>query len=228
VYGEKLATMPNMTLEHETVLDAIAAVELLRGMKEIDAATIVIAGHSLGGFAAPRIAVRIPQLGGVAILAGNASGDIAQTMLDQLQYIATVDERQASALPALIEQVKAAAARIRELQAGAKPKPGELVLGAGAAYWIDLAHYDPIATVKKVTAPIFVAQGGRDYQVTRNDYDAWHAALATRKDVTFKLYPELNHVFGAGSGTSTPQEYEQRTPVDVHLVDDLAAWVKGL
>ena len=228
MYGMKMAGMPELTLEQETVEDAVAAVELLRGMKEIDGAHIVVAGHSLGGFAAPRIGVKSPHIAALAILAGSTSGDLAATMIAQMQYIATVDPAQAAAMPAEIEKVKTAATRIKELQGGAMPSPGELVLGAQAAYWIDLGTYDPLATVKQFKKPIFVEQGGRDYQVTQADYNAWQKALAGRKNVTFKVYPELNHAFAPGTGKSAPQEYEQRTPVDARLVTDLAAWVKAL
>lgn len=228
MYGMKMAALPDLTLEQETVEDAVAAVELLRTMPEIDGAHIVVAGHSLGGFAAPRIGVKSPHIAALAILAGSTSGDLAATMIAQMQYIATVDPRQAAAMPAEIEKIKTAAKRIKELQGGAKATPGELVLGAPAAYWIDLGKYDPLATVKQFKKPIFVEQGGRDYQVTQVDYEAWQKALAGRKNVTFKLYPELNHAFAPGTGKSTPQEYEQRTPVDARLVTDLAAWVKAL
>ncbi len=227
VHGAKLAKLPEATLDHETVDDALAAIELLRGMKEIDPAHVVVVGHSLGGFAAPRIAARGKQVAAIAILAGSTRS-VPEMMIEQMKYIATVDERQAAAMPAAIEEVEAAAARIRELQKGAKPAPGELVLGAGAAYWIDLGTYNALAVAKKLRQPIFVAQGGRDYQVTNVDYKAWQSALRGRKNVTFKLYPTLNHILAPGEGKSGPQEYEQRTPVAVQLVDDLAAWVKKL
>ena len=227
VHGAKMAQNPDLTLEQETVEDALLAVELLRGMKEIDAAHVVVAGHSLGGFAAPRIAVRSPHVAAIAILAGNTSNDVPAAMISQMEYIARVDPSQAAAMPAMIEKIKAAQKRIAELQHGAKPAPGEVVLGAGAAYWIDLAKYDAIATVKNVKQPIFVAQGGRDYQVTQTDFDAWKKALAARKDVAFHLYPELNHALGAGTGPGSPAEYQKRTPVDARLVDDLAAWING-
>ena len=228
MYGMKMAAMPELTLEQETVEDALAAVELLHGMKEIDGAHIVVAGHSLGGFAAPRIGVKSPHIAGLAILAGSTSSDLAATMIAQMQYIASVDPSQASAMPAEIEKIKTAGARIKELQGGAKPTAGELVLGAPAAYWIDLGKYDPLVTVKQYKKPIFVEQGGRDYQVTQTDYAAWQKALAGRKNVMFKLYPELDHAFSPGTGKSSPHEYDVRTPVDARLVTDLAAWVKAL
>jgi hypothetical protein len=43
--------------------------------------------------------------------------------------------------------------------------------------------------------------GGKDYQVTEKDFANWKAALAGRKDVTFKFYPNLFHLFMPGNKT---------------------------
>jgi uncharacterized protein len=228
VHGAKVARMDDATLDHETVDDAIAAVELLRGMKDIDPGHIAVVGHSLGGFAAPRIAAKGgKRVAGIAILAGSTR-PVVDMMIEQLEYIATVDERQAPAIPTAVAEVKRAADRIRQLQRGAKPTPAERVLGAGAAYWRDLGKYDAPATAKKLAIPMFIAQGGRDYQVTRVDFAAWQKALGRRKNATLKLYPELDHLFAAGEGKSSPRDYDERRPVDVRLIDDLAAWVRSL
>ena len=53
------------TLEQETVEDALRAVALLRGQPEIDGRSIFVLGHSLGGYATPRIAARDGKLAGV-------------------------------------------------------------------------------------------------------------------------------------------------------------------
>lgn len=228
VHGAKMVKEIDLTVDQETVEDAVSAVSLLRGMKEIDAAHVVVVGHSLGGQLAPRIAARAPEsIAGIAILAGSTR-PIPDMMIEQVRYIASLDGRQAAEESEQIKELEKAAARARELAKGAPAKEGELVLGAGAAYWVDLAKYDALAVATKLDKPIFVAQGGRDYQVTRVDFDAWKKALAGRPNATFHLYADSNHVFGSGEGKSSPEEYQRRTPVDAKLVEDLAAWVAGL
>ena len=44
-------------------------------------------------------------------------------------------------------------------------------------------------------------------------------------NVSFKMYPELNHLFVAGKGKSLPQEYEQPGHVDQTVVADIANWI---
>lgn len=227
VHAKKLTDLSGFTVDHETVDDALAAVETLRGVAAVDGARVVVAGHSLGGQLAPRIASRGPHVRAIAILAGSTRG-VDEMMIEQMTYIAGLDGRRAPEEDAQITGVKAASARIRAVVGGAPAKEGEVLLGAGAAYWIDLAKYDCLAAAKGLAKPIFVAQGGRDYQVTTVDFERWKAALAGRSDVETKLYPELNHIFGAGAGKSAPEEYQRRSVVDPRLVDDLAAWVKKL
>lgn len=214
-------------LDDESVSDALAAIDLLAKEPSVDPARIYVAGHSLGGTFAPRIAQKSqPRVAGVALLAGATRG-VPEMMIEQLEYIASLDGTRGPEEAAQIDGVKQAKKRIAELVAGAKPGPSEAVLGAGAKYWLEQAKYDPVATAKGLDVRFFVAQGGRDYQVTEVDFNAWKAAVAGKKGATLKLYPALNHLFITGSGKSVPDEYMRAGHVDEELVVDLAAWLVG-
>jgi uncharacterized protein len=73
--------------------------------------------------------------------------------------------------------------------------------------------------------PVFLSQGGRDYQVPPSELVAWRKALSGRDDVTIHEYPDLNHLLMQGSGPSRPAEYAVPGHVAPALVEDLAAWV---
>ena len=103
----------------------------------------------------------------------------------------------------------------------------ELPLGVPATYWLDLRTYDPLATAAGLHVPMFFSQGGRDYQVPPGELTAWQRALAGRPDVTFKVYPSLDHLLLAGTGPSSPAEYAVLGHVDGGLVDDVSAWILG-
>jgi uncharacterized protein len=228
VHGARMAKEVDLTVDQETVDDALAAVALLRGMKEIDGAHVVVVGHSLGGQLAPRIAARAPgSVAAIAILAGSTR-PLPDMIVEQTRYIASLDGRRALEEDEQLGELEKAAARARELMKGQPGKGGEVVLGAGAAYWADLGKYDALTVAAKLDLPIFVAQGGRDYQVTTVDFDAWKKALAGRPKATFELFAEANHLFGPGEGKSAPEEYQRRAPVDGRLVERLSAWVAGL
>jgi len=70
-------------------------------------------------------------------------------------------------------------------------------------------------------------QGERDYQVTAaEDYKGWKDALGSKKNVSFKLYPKLNHIYTEGEGTmSTPVEYNTPANIPQYVIDDLASWI---
>ena len=77
---------------------------------------------------------------------------------------------------------------------------------------------------KELTQPVLVLQGGRDYQVTKADYEGWQAAFAGRENVEFRWYDDLNHIFAAGEGMATPEEYGQPAHVAEKVIEDIAAW----
>ena len=100
-------------------------------------------------------------------------------------------------------------------------------MGQSAAYWLALRDYDAPATAAKLSLPLFIGQGERDYQVTSEDFAGWKKKLAGCKRVTFKSYPTLNHLFMEGKGKAKPQEYDRAGHVAEELVNDLAGWMKG-
>ena len=93
---------------------------------------------------------------------------------------------------------------------------------------MDLHTYDPVATARGLGQPLLILQGGRDYQVTQADLDGWKKELVSRANVTYRLYPGLNHLFIAGEGVPSPAEYGRPGRVDQAVIDDLARWVNGL
>jgi len=72
---------------------------------------------------------------------------------------------------------------------------------------------------------MLILQGGRDYQVTMQDFDLWKTGLAGKKNVTMHSYPKLNHLFVAGEGPATPDEYQKPGHVAVEPIEDIAAWI---
>lgn len=74
------------TLDDETVEDATRAALLLRKQPEIDPSRIFVLGHSLGGYASPRIAARDRQLAGLIVMAGPAR-PIEDVAFDQTDYV---------------------------------------------------------------------------------------------------------------------------------------------
>jgi dienelactone hydrolase len=180
VYPEQFAR--SFTVREETMDDALAAVALLAKRAEIDAGRIVIVGHSLGGMLAPRIAEGGTGVAAVVIMAGSTR-PLPMIMVEQSEYIATLDGPADETVKTRIDAIKTEAARAMAAKAS---DVGPMILGAPAAYWADLNTYDPAATAAKLSLPLLILQGGRDYQVTAADLQRFKTALAGHPNVTIR------------------------------------------
>jgi hypothetical protein len=95
-------------------------------------------------------------------------------------------------------------------------------------YWRDLMTHHAEEIARELAIPMFFGQGARDYQVTLEDLAGFRQALEGHANVTFRAYPKLNHLFVAGDGPSTPDEYSWPGHVDLVVIEDLARFVRGL
>src|ERR1041385_4552384 len=214
LYGARVAGMQNFTVDDETVTDAARALALLRTQKEVNPQRVYMLGHSLGGYVSPRIAEEDGKLAGIVVLAGNAR-PIEDLIVEQAEYLGMPAKQ--------LEGLKAQAARVKALESADADAPK--VMGMPVSYLLDLKGYDPVAAAKKLTVPMLFLQGERDFQVTTKDLALWKTGLAGRKDVTFKTYPALNHLFVAGEGKSTEAEYRKPGHVAPEVIDDIAKWI---
>jgi dipeptidyl aminopeptidase/acylaminoacyl peptidase len=210
-----------LTIDEEVTDDAVAAADVLRDHSRVADSDVVVAGHSLGGAMAPKIATADTSLAGIAMLAAPAR-PLTEVLLDQYEYLADLDGTVTDAEQAQLDAVQSAVQRIESGDVDRE----EQVLGASGAYWNSLLSYDPTATADALTRPAFVLQGERDYQVTaEDDLTQWRVAFADNRDAEFATYPSLNHLFMAGEGQSTPGEYFEANNVAESVVSDLASWV---
>ena len=220
---EILSTMKDFTVNEETINDALAGVNLLRKTEEIDPTKIFILGHSLGAMLAPRIAAQDRGIAGLILLAGCAKSLYVEKLLKQTEYLVSLDGKIDEAEAKQLEEIKGQLKKIRELDI----RENETVLGASRAYWADLMAYDPVKTARELNLPMLILQGGRDYQVTMEDFRGWEEGLAGQDRVYFKFYPDLNHLFISGTGKSTPAEYREPGNVAQVVIEDIVEWVKS-
>jgi dienelactone hydrolase len=212
-----------ITAREETIDDAVTAVSQLRKTEGIDPKRVFVLGHSLGGTVAPRIGRAAPETRGLIIMAG-ATRPIEDLIVDQTRYIVSINGDLSAADQQKLRDLEAKVAEIKKLTS-ADTNSSAILLGAPPAYWLDLRAHDPVAEAKSLKQPLLILQGGRDYQVTPAQFEDWKKGLEGSANVTFKLYPELNHLFIAGKGKSTPQEYEKGGYVAEEVVADIADWV---
>ena len=217
-YAARMASQPRLTVQEETVDDAVAGAALLRAQPEVDPKRVFVLGHSLGGYLAPRIAEDDGKLAGLVILAGSVR-PLEDLVVEQSEYL--------GASPAELQAMRTQAAKVKALEPADDSGPPIRVgaVGAPVSYWLDLKGYDPAALAKKLSVPMLILQGERDYQATMKDFALWKAALGDRKNVTLRSYPALNHLFIAGEGRSLPAEYNKPGHVAVEAIEEIAKFV---
>lgn len=222
--GDLAALGPALTVQEEVVTDAVAGLRLLQQRPEVDADRVFVAGHSLGGQLAPRIAAGHGDLAGVAVLAGSAL-PLPEKMLAQYRYIAgldgTVDPREQEQIDELAVEVAALRA---DLAAGTDT--GGYRLGAPVGYFRDLEAVDAPTLLAELALPCLVLQGDRDYQVTMEDFALWQAALAGHDHACLRVLPGIDHLLRMGEGPSGPADYDAPAPVAEVVIDCLGDWVR--
>jgi dienelactone hydrolase len=226
-YPDRPTSGGALTLKEETVDDALAAVALLKKTEGIDAKRIFVLGHSLGGTAIPRIGAADATIRGFIVLAGTTR-PLEDVILEQMTYILSNQPTMPQAKKdEAINSMKVKVALVKDAKLSATTSARDLPFAVPAEYWLDLRGYKPAEAARQLKQPMLILQGERDYQVTMDDFNGWKTALGDRKNVVFKTYPKLNHLFMAGEGKILPTEYMRPGRVAASVIEDIAAWVKA-
>jgi dienelactone hydrolase len=219
------------TVDQESIQDACSAVRLLAPRPEIDPKRIYVAGHSLGGMLAPRIAKQAAQVAGIIILAGNTR-PLEHLIVEQVKYQSGLAGAPTPEGEEALADAEKTAAAMRDPKLTADRTVNVLGSPIPGSYLLDLRSYDPAGTAAALKIPILVMQGGRDYQVRMADFDGWKKALAGDSLATFRLYPNLYHLFipvppDDTTALSAPADYNRPGHVAPEVIVDAAAWMSS-
>jgi uncharacterized protein len=212
------------TLREETVEDAARAVALLRKQPEVDPKRIYVLGHSVGGYALPRIVAECAKqntpVAGAVFLAAHAR-PIEDVGLAQSEFMLK-DGGSPDRIKQL-EMLKSQVALVHHLDPNRQYQ--STLLGFPVVYFFDLKDYNPVAEAARLQIPLLFLQGERDFQVTMEDFGLWKTGLAGSPQASFHSYPALNHLFIPGEGPASPAEYRKAGNVAPAAIDDIAQWL---
>ena len=226
VYGGRLMQNKKInTVKEETIDDVIAAVHSLGNYSSIDTNRVFLIGHGLGGMLLPRIAQQLPGLSGLFIM-GASGGRLEDVFYNESVYLLALDSM-TSKKEAYLDTLKRQAAKVKLITPASANDTtvDNRLLGFPKTYWIDLSTYNQLKTAKKLGLPVYILQAERDYQVSMNDFELWKKELSQNRNVHFKSYPKLNHLFIEGQGKGSPAEYDKRGNVASYVLDDLKNWI---
>ncbi len=215
----------SIDLYTEVINDAIDAVKSAKKNSFIDSTRIYIVGHSLGAMCAPKMAELCPQLKGIIMMAGPA-GNLLDIIPEQVEYMAKLNDTISNLESVQINQIKWQVEKTKASYLNDKTPKGLLLLNQSAKYWRSIIQYNQIETAKKLVLPIFILNGERDYQVTMKQFEIWKKEFANYRNVQFRSYPKLNHLFLEGEGKANPDEYNKSGHIPQYVIDDLVEFIQ--
>jgi dienelactone hydrolase len=191
--------------------DALAALRLLQGRKDIDARQIGVWGASQGGWIGPLVASQSSAVAFVISQSGSGLSPEEQELYRSEAWLQADGFSQA--------EIQKAMTLIRSRYECARTDQGWEKLAAaeraaesehwysytgGAAgkddpfwgFWRLIHDYDPAPVIEKVKCPVLAVWGGLDTFVdVEKSVAVWRKSLARagNEDVTLKVYPDGDH-----------------------------------
>lgn len=217
-----------VTVGIETIEDAVAAAHLLRRDPRIDPDRIYIIGHSMGAMLAPRIDAQGGNFRGLILMAGSPR-KLEEIMLDQ-------QDAALAGVPGLLrplveKQMNRMRARFAAMYDMTDAEAQKIKMGGGTTlyYFKEMGEQAAPRYLEQTAKPMLILQGELDFQATAAvDFAGYKALLGDRENVTFKLYPGLNHAFVPALSASilkAKQEYNTERHIGPQVIGDIAAWI---
>lgn len=216
-----------LTIDTETVNDAVAAKQALLEQADMNFSDIYVAGHSLGGIMAPRIA-KEGGYDGMILMAGSPRSMI-DILYDQNHYMISVSGLPQDQIDDTMAETDRLYAEAKEImQLSPAEMEGKTVFGSfSAAYFYSASTPSVAEVIRELDLPMLILQGSKDFQVYADrDFAQYKDITQGLSDVTMIEYDGLNHMF-MPSFMERPDLSEYKTPakVDTKVLEDIAEWI---
>ncbi|MBR5754198.1 MAG: alpha/beta fold hydrolase [Erysipelotrichaceae bacterium] len=226
-HRQKLAAMKDITVEEETVEDAIRAVGLLKKDERIDHDRIFIIGHSMGAMLAPRIDAEGGDVRGLVMMAGTPHRleEVVMRQLGQTEnangFVKWIVGLERKIYAGKFENLYG----LSDEEAKKRKFAGNLSL----YYFKEMGQKTAADYLLENRKPVLIMQGGKDFQVlAEDDYRSFRELLSERENTEYRLYPELNHCFVKGIYSDilkASKEYSVERHIGEDVIEDIASFI---
>lgn len=223
-----------LTVEEETIQDAISAGKLLAQNPSVDPARVVLLGHSMGAMLAPRIASEAQGVfKAMIMIAGTPKSLLDIALAQNYDAAAKLTGEQQTAAQA---QIEAFAAQVNALKAATNADAARQITigGVNGYYFWEMMQVDTIKLIKKLRLPTYIVQGNADFQISlENGIEAYEDEIPYKYSfVDFQIFRKLNHLLmsytGPAENKGTVAEYDTPATLDKGAGRALADWVLAL
>ena len=216
------ARQPVFTLDDALVDDALAAVSVVRETPRVDPTRVYVLGNGLGGFAAPRIAQRDPEIAGLVLISA-ASGSFFHRALQIYEDAVEAEGLTDEYAKQFNDMLRARVASLDALAAG---QAMELDMLTRSSYFQDLAAYRPEETASALRTPMLILYGASDRPIAESDMLGWMRRLRGEPGAAYRLYHGHDRVLLDGQKKTGPT-LRRRGHVGQGVIDDIVVWIGG-
>ncbi|MBS6526811.1 MAG: alpha/beta fold hydrolase [Bacteroides caccae] len=232
--------------------DTEAAINYLRGRKEINTKKIGIIGHSAGGIIAFIVAAKDPSIAFIVSLAGaGVRGD--SLILKQVEMISKSQGMPDALWQGMKPSVRNRYAILQQTDKTRDELQKELyanvtktmsseelkdmstvqqiatqIISWTSPWYLHFMRYDPAKAMKKIKCPVLALNGEKDIQVDAiMNLTAIQQRISENgnKNVTVKAYPNLNHLLQTCE-KGTLAEYRQlEETISPEVLKDITDWI---
>ena len=201
--------------------DTEAAINYLRGRKEINTKKIGIIGHSAGGIIAFIVAAKDPSIAFIVSLAG--AGVRGDSLILQ-QTDKTRDELQKELYANVTKTMSSE--ELKDMST--VQQIATQIISWTSPWYLHFMRYDPAKAMKKIKCPVLALNGEKDIQVDAiMNLTAIQQRISENgnKNVTVKAYPNLNHLLQTCE-KGTLAEYRQlEETISPEVLKDITDWI---
>ena len=229
--------------------DVLSAITFLKSRNDLKSKKIILLGHSEGGLIAPLVATKSKEIAGLILLAGpGVAGDV---LLKEQSYLIG----KASGLSEIqLNKVKETNTKIYEIiktekdleSVKTKLKPileaefanldpaqknqavAQQMATVGSSWFQYFVKYDPKPVLEQINLPILALNGDKDLQVpAKLNIDAIKK-IVPAKNLTTKIYPNLNHLFQTAQTGNVPEYATIEETFNEKVLMDIKNWILAL
>ncbi len=210
------------TIYDEVINGAVFALNYLETVDRIDKDKMFAVTYGFSANQSPRIAKQYGKLNGMVLMGGYVS-PLQDLMVKQYDYLIHLDGK----ADAREQEIYDKALNFSQQAAQDTFNEKSILDPIGSmtmpySYWKDLVRYNPVDELEKLELPLLILQGERDYESDMAEFALWQQGLTNAEFIT---YPHLNHLFMAGAGDSSPDEYKNKGIVDKKVTADIIAFI---
>jgi pimeloyl-ACP methyl ester carboxylesterase len=212
----------------DLVRDAQDALAVLAARPEIDAARLVVLGHSEGALLATHLAAHDDRVS-AAVLVGASAKPGDQVLAWQASNVARTLPAPVRAILRLL-RVDLVARVVKNHERLKKTTTDVVRFGfvrTNARWFREFMAYDPRADLRDITVPVLAITGAKDIQVDPHDLAV--IADLVPGPVTIECPADVTHILRTQAGTASLRQYrsELKRPVDAVVTATIVQWVSA-